>query len=413
MILRKTNLRAFTHYLVNGEQIVRNPRIQALIEAKLKTIPPEHFKILATPNFSGNAQAEVITWSTNEFESEPRTLNTLPEEEYRHYKELLEIVLGEFKHALATAPQKTREIVDAAISCHSEETIYCADDKVVITEWGMYPKVSGRENILLGMEYRAPSRFMPAQEDNPIPSEREEHPEPDPLKHGEEIDNPPTDDDDIKRGMTGTDDVGPNDVGKDKPRHEPVRDPGVEKPTGGGGQPPIGGKKHNWKPWLWLLLILLLLLAGILSFKSCNDPMKKISKVSSPIDTTMIDLSTDSVSYEVKNRVIILIKGGGSVSDFVKAFREVYPEDKYVLENPDTMLPRIILTLPAEEKEKFKESLRKNLPQFDLRVIKESIYEHTLMPNDPAMKDPDKKNSGILTCAAFTMPGTPPWATRM
>ena len=65
MILHRTELSEFVHNLVDGEQIVRNPRIHALIEAKLASVASQHRKILATPVFSGAGASEVITWSTN------------------------------------------------------------------------------------------------------------------------------------------------------------------------------------------------------------------------------------------------------------------------------------------------------------------------------------------------------------
>lgn len=457
MILHRTELSEFVHNLVDGEQIVRNPRIHALIEAKLALVDSQHRKILATPVFSGAGASEVITWSTNVLHSEPVMLSSLSGGEYEHYKTILKDIMGEYKSAMLSAPAKTKELIEAALTCHSEDTIYCADDNIVIVEWGMRPKGNQRENILLGMDYTPspdrPSEPMDGPEKNAHnPEAKGDSIENEDINNISSVDDIPTTSDLNQPEVPG---YSPKEAFDDKPLYEdeetdksvpediqvvdmphntdpksenpepkygnnPSDDPYNGKPddavsddnSGGerkdnpsvGGKEPYGNdnppidntggnkKKRGWKWLWWLLLLLLLLLLGFFFFNSCRSPMSGISQETSPIDTTKIGLSDDSLTYEVKNRVILLIVKGGGVSDFVKAFREQYPDkEKYVLENPDTIIPRIVLTLPQEEKKDFIDGLRSKFPQFELEVIPETMYKTSLMPNDPAMSDSHKR----------------------
>ena len=392
MILQRTALSEFVHYLVDGEQIVRNPRVHALIEAKLSAVPPQYRKILATPVFSGSGSSEIITWTTTVFHSTPQPLSSLSGEQYEYYKSILTNALGEYQSAMASAPAKTKELIETALTCHSEDSIYCADDNVVIAEWGMRPKGNLRENVIVGMTFSPSSgnRYISdlisdnnkdrieLQDENNNQKVQDSNPDPNNLIN-EENKKEHSDTPDAPVGSTVQTQSSKNDS------------------SGGDKKPPqdtFGGtsKKKNRK-WLWLLLILLLLvLLGFFLFNSCKSPMAGISNVTSPIDTTKIGISDDSLTYEVKNRVILLIVGGGGVSDFVKAFREQYPDEKkYILENPDTVIPRIVLTLPEDEKKTFIESIPAKFPQFELQVIPETMFRSLFMPNDPAMSDPDKR----------------------
>lgn len=458
MILHRTELSEFVHNLVDGEQIVRNPRIHALIEAKLASVASQHRKILATPVFSGAGASEVITWSTNVLHSEPVMLSSLSGGEYEHYKSILVNIMEEYKSAMLSAPAKTKELIEAALTCHSEDTIYCADDNIVIVEWGMRPKGNQRENILLGMDYtpspdRPPmdepdnnSRHTEAKDDSIESEDKNNTPSVDDIPSTSDLNQPEVSEDSLKEAFDDKPLYEDKEKGKsvpediqniDKPQNtdhksgnpEPKESKGGnklsdaadnnkpddsipnnnsdgghkdnppvgEKETFGNDNPPTdnnGGnnKKGGWKWLWWLLLLLLLLLLGFLFFNSCRSPMSGISQETSPIDTTKIGLSDDSLTYEVKNRVILLIVKGGGVPDFVKAFREQYPDkEKYVLENPDTIIPRIVLTLPQEEKKEFIDGLRTKFPQFELEVIPETMYKTSLMSNDPAMSDSHKR----------------------
>lgn len=387
MILHKTNLNNFVHNLADGEQIVRNPRILALMEAKLQSVAPEHRKILATPVFSGTSASETITWTTNAFESEPRKLSSLTGEDADHYHALLKDVMADYESALEAVPPKTRELLKTALTCHSEDTVYCADDHIVLTEWGMHPKGEHNNLFLLGIDYN------PNQPKVPDGQELEnEEPVPDELVPDEPVveDNPVTKEE--AEPENKPDEVPPVVDSTDTDTTEILPPPPPPPPT-----PPVdpsGGKKKKKRNWWWLLLLLLipLLLLLLLLMKSCHSPMAGISPVTSPIDTTKIGLSEDSLTYQVQNRVILLIVSGGSVTDFVEAFREKYPDDKkYILENPDTVIPRIVLTLPVEEKKQFIEGLRTTFPQFDLEVIPETMYQSSKVTNDPAMADEEKR----------------------
>ena len=111
------------------------------------------------------------------------------------------------------------------------------------------------------------------------------------------------------------------------------------------------------------------------------------------IDDDDIIPSPDSLTYQVNRRIILIIQNTDvDPADFVKDFRKVYPDrKKYVLSSPDMILPRYVLTLPAEEKESVESVIASQFPKYDLLILPDTIFGSDVLPSDPDFSDPEKR----------------------
>ncbi len=159
--LKNTSMDRFVHHLYNGEQVVRNPKLNALIETKLTDIDPMYRRILATPQFHGGIGNEQIDWYTDQFSSTPKSLSSLSGESRAHYKALLDQVMQQFAEAIQAQPESIRELLGQAVTYHSLDNVFCADDKIVLTEWGMHHKDKGKWVNILGVDYDGEEKPMP------------------------------------------------------------------------------------------------------------------------------------------------------------------------------------------------------------------------------------------------------------
>ena len=152
--LRKTSLQSFHLSLWDGEHVVRNGRrIFGILETRYAAIPPQYRGLLAEPVFGGDVADEFVIWYSDAFESEPVQLSTLYGQEKERYKAILQEAITFYTQAIASAPGNIPEMMKGTITYHSEDTIYCANDKVVITEWGMCSKKNPVLHTLLSIDY--------------------------------------------------------------------------------------------------------------------------------------------------------------------------------------------------------------------------------------------------------------------
>lgn len=413
------------HHLCNGEQVVRNRRIFALIQTQLTTVPPAYRNFLAIPRFIGSSSNECIRWTTEAFTSEPVPLSALSGDERKRYQDIYVKVAEHYRLALAMVSSDTKELLKQALTCHSEDNIFCADDQVVITEWGMAPSGRKLSGGLLSFDLLTGEKADGKDENAAAPNVAED------IGRGETVHGDPNNKDEAPQRAQERQEVTqgeePNsDAQGEEPgavpnpafTPEPVTPGGqgganqvhtshtesaggtapVDINGGGGGTPDHGTSGHHKKGWWkWLIPLLLLLLAALIIFlclKSCGgESMSTIPSVTSPISKQHVVVSDDSLTMQVDNRVIVLIMSGGTVNDFIRDFRQQYPDkEKYLIENPDTIIPRVVVTLPdKKEKEDFVNSIGVKFKQYELKVIPETLFSTTALTNDPALNDPDKR----------------------
>jgi len=160
--------------------------------------------------------------------------------------------------------------------------------------------------------------------------------------------------------------------------------------------------KKGWLKWLLgLLLLLLLLFLLFFLLKDCkgggiftgdDDGYKYLppeSGIIAPIDSTDIGKSPDGPNI-VLDRLNILIEGDVAIPQFALDFKKAYPADQYSIVYYDTLIKRVQIKVPVAERETIKRELPAKLPQYELFIWDEMLFEGFLMPNDPALTEEDK-----------------------
>ena len=402
--LSSSKVKSFNLTLCNGEAVVRNQnRINGLIGVRLKETPEQYHGLLAKAGFTGNVVNETIVWTTDVFKSAPGRLSDLDAAEKARYNAILDDALKAYAAAIAPADDNVKKMLYAAITYPSDNSVYCADNRVVITEWGMTPVGDAG---LIGMPYSIDDK------------EREKH-----LGHNDgSNDGQPGDDsaeisDDGANGpakkeghdtliVNGNDDStsggGHDNSDMNAKDGSSVTETGNDGGHNGGGQntggggaipPPSAPKSPWWKKWwLWLLLLLLLGLLLLLLTRSCGKE-NPIAPVTPELGKEDVVLSEDSLRYVASNRILLLLTADNADIDrFAADFKKKYPDNKkYTLSNPDTIVRRITLTLPDDERVAMSERLPDEFADYGLIVIPESMYKNNDVTNDPALQEPDKR----------------------
>lgn len=392
--LQMTPLRSYVLTLCDGKAVVRNQnRIAGLISVRESTIPAQYHNLLAKATFLGGMVDESVAWTTDVFSDEPVRLSDLSGEEYARYKGILDDAMRAYARAFAASEDGVKRLLYAAVTYSTEDSVYCANGRVVIAEWGMTKKGSQSPMGMPMMIDDGEERTQPKENDRRDAGNDDERQEK--LTDGEDDSHddrrsddadPHTPDD---RRSDDADPHAPDDRRSDDQgggSDDEKRDTGERK---GGGDDTDKKKKKRW--WLWLLpLLLLLLLVLLLLLWPAGSTVRPEAPET---DSTQVVISDDSLRYVVNNKLLLLLtEDGASIADFDKSFRKRYAdEERYILSNPDTLINRVTLTLPAEEREEMAERLPEEFSEFGLVVIPETVYKHSYRSNDPGMSDDGKR----------------------
>lgn len=395
--LASTSVKTFNLTLHEGKAVVRNQkRVQGLIGVRYSMIPELYHGLLATATFIGNAVNESIVWSTDLFNTTPVRLSELEEDEYRRYKQVLTDAMQAYANALAGAEANVKQLLYCAVTYHSESSVYCADGRVVIVEWGMSPKGNPK---MIGLpmsidDFAKDKQLPPADIDESI----------DNFKSGTAVesedwsDSGAASDSEPDPGLEPKSDLAPDSnpepASKQEHDFEPKPEPGPELKTGSrysssSSSKSNHGSKNNW--WKILLLLLAALLLASLWPKSCSKT--DVDPVTPELGEDDVVLSPDSLRYIAGNRLIIFLTADGAdINEFVKDFRKKYSDPKkYVLSNPDEIVKRVTLTLPTSEREDFEQRLPEEFEEYGVIVIPDSMYQNTYSASDPDFSDSDKR----------------------
>lgn len=387
--LSESPIKAFNLTLCDGEAVVRNQnRINGLIGVRMQNIPVQYHGLLAKANFTGTVINETIVWSTDVFQDQPLRLTDLPVEKQDHYRSILSDALKAYAGAISNAEEPVKKLLYAAITYPSERAVFCANDRVVLTEWGMTPH---GESALLGMPY---SLDVNCQTKNDTTNSGES---------AQIIANNESSDTNTNQDSSQTTDSTTTDTHVFPPEnreHIDFNTPDNSKPIIPSNNPPLPPTSpHPSKPWWkrigcmwWIVFALLLLLLFFFLLKRCS-PVTTIVPVTPELGEDDIVLSDDSLRYIAKNRLLlILTEQNADLETFAKEFRTLYPDkDKYILSNPDTLINRITLTLPAEERSQMSETLPQQFSKYGLVVVLETIYKGGSTSNDPDLRDSQKR----------------------
>lgn len=388
-ILKTTDMRRYTYIAAGGTEPLRNYRkTLSLLQSRLRDSYPDFSDMLAIPVMQSDGNIE---WTTEQFSSLPRPLSTLSGNEREYYSDLLHDSMTRLKRALASLPADSDvDELHAIASVPSEQTIYCADNRIVIAEWGLRPSAGGAPLSLLSFADTASPKPKA-----PTPTVAEVKPEPKPAPAVTVAPAPvpavPTDPSTPK-----VDESTPEPTAKETetpatppPPAVPVVPPTVPDTTSNSG---AGKGKKKSRAWLWILLALLGALIAfaivmLLTRCSTTESVATLPATSPEIKDENIVLSDDSVSYIVNNRLNIMVLDGGTLDDFIKDFRKEFPDKKrYALSAPDTVVNHVVLTLPPEDVKEMKKQIPAKMePKYSVIVAAEGINIGSYVPADPAM----------------------------
>lgn len=350
MELTVSPIRKYNLTICEGRVVVRSlARINALLDVWTKDIDVKYRRILADVAFDGAGSDEEIIWSTDDFHTTPKRLSELNDSDAESYRKILRENLLLYAQSIANAPKDVCKLLYSAITYISEESVFCADGRIVLSEWGVKP--TGNTEVL-GMPYGIE---VPSEKEGPI--------------NKAAMDNPERENDSSLTTLQDDDQNAKSDNGLNK------------------------GKKRFYKLWLWIIPFIILIVLLVFLIHGCKSPMESVREVAPNITEENIVLSTDSVNYVASNRFILIIGNSeASLENFVEDFRSIYSdENKYVLSNCDSQLKRLTLTFPKEERAALEIDLPVKFEFYNLMVLPESMYKSSsTVTNDPALSDNEK-----------------------
>ncbi len=355
--------------------------------------------------------SDCIQWYAMSFDSQPQQLTSLSQEEYFRYKSVLEAAFSVFYEMLQKhqVSEEWKELLERAILLPNEDNVFCADDKVVITNWGTRKKGLTEDSTLsikTNLKKEVPKTvFVPPiithenkeqnieeEEEKAIINDGNTTDEFDAEREVLETDNYSKDDytsaDENKQNIET--DI-PNNTANDK----------IENTLGAGGSDGDSNYNERKKPLLskplkillGILLLLLLVFLASLLFRKCTSDSVIPEKpgVIRPIPPEDLDLSKDSLTTVASNRLNILIKDKGKVKSFMRDFVKAYPQnDKYKVVYYNEEVQRVQILIPKKEKEKVRGEIKGKLSGYNIVVWDETLFNNDFKPSDPAFKNTEK-----------------------
>jgi subtilisin family serine protease len=107
-----------------------------------------------------------------------------------------------------------------------------------------------------------------------------------------------------------------------------------------------------------------------------------------PIDANKIINDSLNRRKIVSNLVNIAIKNtSNSIAKFASELKQSYPSDDYKIVYIDSVINRLQVELPDEERENFKTEVKATLNQYKLLVWDETLFDYAKIFNDPILKD--------------------------
>ena len=101
--------------------------------------------VLANPRIRTHNE---IVWATESFQTKPALLSSLDIKDRLFYADILARAIGAMKEIADTLKEETDnlllgELLTRALSYIDEGSVYCADKKIVIVNWGIMPRKTG------------------------------------------------------------------------------------------------------------------------------------------------------------------------------------------------------------------------------------------------------------------------------
>jgi subtilisin family serine protease len=119
-----------------------------------------------------------------------------------------------------------------------------------------------------------------------------------------------------------------------------------------------------------------------------QDYLPKQVGIIKPIDNTKIINDSLNQRRIVSNLVNIAIKNtSNSIAQFASELKQRYPSNDYKIVYIDSIINRLQVDLPENERENFKKEVKVKLNNYKLLVWDETIFDHVKNFNDPKLFD--------------------------
>lgn len=94
-------------------------------------------EFLAEPRFVQDGKA--VEWYSTVFGATPRTLSALEGAEREKYARKLAQVMESYRSSLPDPDDDAYPLMTKLVIVPDEDSIFCGDDRIVITDWGLNP----------------------------------------------------------------------------------------------------------------------------------------------------------------------------------------------------------------------------------------------------------------------------------
>lgn len=372
------------------------PKIKSFLSSKLGD---QFDYILARPKAVKSGKETTIRWITEYLSKEAKPLSDFSEEKQTVLLSSNLYPVQAFADSLASASKKDDrdwgELLQLVLSNIAYERVFVENDKIVIAAWGQVPLViEGSNSIskdkILPPKFEGEAKEMDAEDSDSHASSEERI-----FEEKQEDNNI----DSFQNTLSeNTDELVEE---RDSPnafteKSENSSKETISSSTNDDTLPTQNPKNSNHsrrntinRKWSWLLLLLLIPLAYFL-LRGCSATkvLPENSNVLIPIDTTKIIPSEDSIRLIVSDRINVLLKNKEEeLTDFAEAFKKSYPDKGYDVIYYDTMLNKLQIRVPSDERERLIEEIPKKLSQFDILVWHESIFKRNQVPSDPGFSN--------------------------
>lgn len=374
--------------------------------------------ILANPRMRTRNE---ILWATESFLTKPVLLCSLTGDEKDYYADILVRAIHSIERLSASIKaedggEASANLLIKALSHVDDGSVYCADGKIVIVNWGMIPRKTDvlhsaiyRRGQLLGRyaEYRVTADHATDRisVDGLEQQELEEELIDDisSIETNDELSGQYEELATLKDAESVLQDLEqePEEVEEEEEEDE-CNDADEESPVEA-SEPELQEGKDKKKSFtsLWKIPVLLLLLLALLFFtKGCHGPISIVNPFYNPLPAVptvlpiyddLVGESLDGMSVIALDRLNIYLDQKGNSKTMLKwarAFKRAYPGKEYEITFYDKELDFIQIMVPSSEREVIKASLPGQLPEFSFEVYDESVYESYSQMSDPMMSDP-------------------------
>lgn len=383
-----TQLGGYNILSVGGDEPLRNyKRTIGVIKSRMGD---RYEEFLAEPRFVQEGKA--VEWYSTVLGATPRTLSALEGAERERYARKLAQVMESYRSSLPDPDDDAYPLMTKLVIVPDEDSIFCGDDRIVITGWGLKPRNGGISGLNL-LKFAGKSSFKPdarTETGSVTPPPDDEKLKPD---GGDSVITPEPDLEEIRRRREEEERRRRQEEEERKRRQEEEERRRLQEEE---QKKAAATKKRRWLKWLLIILAIAAVGVGLFFLlRSCDrakaETVDQMDKTLPTPKEEDIIVDKDSLQYIASNRLSIIVRDGGDLDGFTKEFRKHYPDqEKYKLASPDTVLNKVMLQCPADERENLKKEIKDKLSDFKLIISDESVSRRNARTADPAMRNQDQ-----------------------